>query len=204
MTQNENRQGVRHDDLSDAVDDFASLSSEVPASAGEKLMRVSDEISAELRRSRRRFFFVYVFFSLAGYVASLSLCSQNAFMLRVFPIDFAVYLHTLPDPWCPVTCGLFFSALPILFLVLFLDRFQLRRVARELWWLPIATVLLACLIMTILPETLQHEGMSHVQGHLRDTRGDVVWMLWWTLAAIINPVFFILCDRILVRLKSVQ
>lgn len=204
MTQNDNRQGTRRDDLSEAIADFSALPSDVPDGAGAKLMRVGDEISIELRRSRRRFLFVYVLLSLAGYVASLSLCSQNAIMLRVFPIDVAVYLHTLPDPWCPVTCGLFFSALPVLFLILFLDRFQLRRVARQLWWLPIATVLFACLTMSLLPEALQHEGMGHVHGHLRDTRGDVVWMFWWTLAAISNPVIFIICDRIFVRLKSVQ
>jgi hypothetical protein len=201
------RQGDKNrkvaEDLSDSLDDFTSLSGDVPESAGQKLMGVGQKISGELRRSRRRFLSVYVIFSLFGYFASLSLCSQNAFMFRVFPVDIAVVLHKLPDPWCPITCGLFFSALPILFLVLFLDRFQLRRVLRELWWLPVATVVFACGLMTVLPENLQHEGMTHAfHEGLRNTRGDMKWLVWWTLAAVANPLFLILADRLVLRFKG--
>jgi len=204
---------MRHDqlkqpaaeDLSQSLDDFTSLSGELPENEGRKLRRVGKEISGELRRSRRQFLFVYVLFSLIGYVASLSLCSQNAFMFRVFPIDIAVFLHQLPDPWCPLTCGLFFSAVPVLFLVVFLDRFQLRRMLRELWWLPVLTVVFACGLMTMLPENLQHEGMSHAaHGELRDTRGDVQWLVWWSLAAVANPVIVIFVDRLLPKLRALR
>jgi hypothetical protein len=193
---------VAADDLSQSLDDFSALSGEMPAEEAQDLMRIGQKISGELRRSRRRFLFMYALFSLIGYLASLSLCSQNSFMIRVFPLDIAVFLHQLPDPWCPLTCGLFFSALPISFLVFFLDRFQLRRTLRELWWLPIVTVVFACGLMTVLPESFQHEGMTHAShNELRDTRGDLAWLVWWSLAAVANPVFVIFADRMFAKLK---
>lgn len=204
MTRKDKEQKSQSRDFDHSLNDFVALSGDVPESAGRKLMRVGQEISSELRRSRRRFFFMYIIFSAIGYVASLSLCSQNAFMFRVFPVDIAVFLHKLPDPWCPITCGLFFSALPVLFLVLFLDRFQLRRMLRDLWWLPILTVIFVCGVMTLLPDQWQHEGMSHtVHGELRDTRGDVQWLIWWMLAAAANPVILIAVDRFIVKLRGV-
>lgn len=191
------------DELHQSLDDFTSHAGDVPESASQKLMGVRHKISDELRLSRRRFVFVYIMFSLVGYIASLSLCSQNAFMFRFFSVDIAILLHQLPDPWCPITCGLFFSAPPVLFIVMFLDRFQLKRVLHELWWLPIVTVLIACALMTLLPENLQHEGMTHVaHGHLRDTRGDVQWLVWWTFAAVLNPVVLILANHLKARLRK--
>lgn len=204
MTRKDKEQKSQSRDFDHSLNDFVALSGDVPESAGRKLMRVGQEISSELRRSRRRFFFMYMIFSAIGYVASLSLCSQNAFMFRVFPVDIAVFLHKLPDPWCPITCGLFFSALPVLFLVLFLDRFQLRRMLRDVWWLPILTVIFVCGVMTLLPDQWQHEGMNHtVHGELRDTRGDVQWLIWWTLAAAANPVILIAVDRFIAKLRGV-
>lgn len=56
--------------------------------------------------------------------------------------------------------------------------------------------------MTVLPESFQHEGMTHAShNELRDTRGDLAWLVWWSLAAVANPVFVIFADRMFAKLK---
>jgi hypothetical protein len=192
---NKNRSGS---DLSD----FETVSGELPQSVVEQMTHTSEKIAKELTLSRQRFVFSFLFFSVLGYFASLSLCSQNAIGLTRFSLSVAAILHSLPDPLCPVVCGLAFSFLPLVSLFLFLDRFQLRRLIVRLWWLPVLTTLISCLLMIVLPPTFQHEGMhlmherqAHLEHQLanqgatgvRDTRTDAGWLMWWASSAVALP-----------------
>ncbi|MBM3382876.1 MAG: hypothetical protein FJY29_10585 [Betaproteobacteria bacterium] len=175
------------EDLSRSFQTFNTLNGEVPDDVQGSMKIVEKKIAVELVRSRKRFFAAYAFLSVLGYLFSLSLCSQNSIALTAFSLDTAALLHRLPDPLCPVVCGLFFTFVPALCLLFFLDRFQMRRLVREFWWLPVLTALLTCLLMVFLPGAYQHAGMhAHHQG-VRHTQGDALWLLWWTLAAISLP-----------------
>jgi hypothetical protein len=176
-----------HDDMAGSFNTFNELSGEVPEHVRGRMKAVQQKINVELVRSRKRFFLAYCFLSLLGYSFSLSLCSQNSVALTAFSLDTAAFLHRLPDPWCPIVCGFFFTLVPVLCLLVFLDRFQMRRLVHEYWWLPVLTALLTCVLMTVLPGALQHEGMhAHHEG-VRHTQDDALWLFWWTLAAISMP-----------------
>lgn len=182
-------------DISNSITVFSQLSDELPDVAQRSMMGVEQRISGELSRSRKRFFALYILLSVVGYIFSLSLCSQNSVALTKFSLDTAAILHQLPDPWCPMVCGWFFSLLPVISLFIFLDRFQVRRLLRELWWLPAATALVSCFLMAFLPSTFQHEGMHHSHQGIRNTRGDFVWMMWWIVAAVSIPALVALVGR---------
>ncbi|MEN9824912.1 MAG: hypothetical protein RI953_657, partial [Pseudomonadota bacterium] len=62
--------------------------------------------------------------------------------------------------------------------------------------------LLSCLVMSLLPESLQHDGMHMNHTGVRDTRSDVVWLMWWTIAAVAIPALFALVAKS--RLKIVR
>lgn len=181
------RKPVSGDDLQTSFKAFNEISGEIPDTVQGRIKVVQQKINVKLVRSRKRFFLAYAFFSVLGYLFSLSLCSQNSIALTAFSLDTAAFLHRLPDPWCPIVCGFFFTLVPALCLLLFLDRFQIRRLVREFWWLPILTALFTCVLMIFLPGTFQHEGMhSHHEG-VRQTQGDALWLFWWTVAAISIP-----------------
>ncbi len=182
-------------DISNSITTFSQLSDELPDVAQKSMMGVGQIIKGELSRSRKRFFALYIVLSIVGYIFSLSLCSQNSVALTKFSLDTAAILHQLPDPWCPMVCGWFFSLLPVGSLFIFLDRFQVRRLLRELWWLPAATALVSCLLMAFLPSAFQHEGMHQSHQGIRHTRGDIVWMVWWTIAAVSVPALVALVGR---------
>lgn len=182
-------------DISSSISTFSQLSDKLPDAAERSMKDVERRISGELSRSRERFFALYIVLSVVGYIFSLSLCSQNSVALTKFSLDTAAILHKLPDPWCPMVCGWFFSLLPVASLFVFLDRFQVRRLLRELWWLPAATALVSCLLMTFLPGAFRHEGMHPSYEGIRHTRGDFVWMAWWIIAAVSIPALVALVGR---------
>ena len=198
-SQDQVKQTVENESLantpSEELREFTSTSGELPLSVEARLAKTSSSISGQLERSRRRFLFSYVLFSALGYFLSLSLCSQNSIALTKFSINVASILHQLPDPLCPIVCGVFFSVLPMLSVFLFLDRFQRRRMLVAYWWLPALTTLLSCLVMSLLPESLQHDGMHMNHAGMRNTRSDVVWLIWWTIAAVTIPALFALLAK---------
>ncbi|MEN9528699.1 MAG: hypothetical protein RI932_572 [Pseudomonadota bacterium] len=181
------KEPTQDDDLSNSYRSFHALTGEVPENVQGNMKVVERKISGELLHSRKRFFAAYAILSVVGYLFSLSLCSQNSIALTTFSLDTAALLHRLPDPLCPIVCGLFFTLVPALCLLVFLDRFQMRRLVRELWWLPVLTALLTCLLMVFLPGAFQHQGMHVHHEGVRHTQGDALWLFWWTLAAISIP-----------------
>ncbi|MFZ9518970.1 MAG: hypothetical protein ACO3A4_00680 [Silvanigrellaceae bacterium] len=190
-SQDQAKQTVENESIANAASaelmEFNSTSGELPASVEVQLAKTRLSISSELEASRRKFLVSYLLFSALGYFLSLSLCSQNSIALTKFSINVAAILHQLPDPLCPIVCGVFFSFLPMVSVFLFLDRFQLRRMVVAYWWLPALTTFLSCLVMSLLPESLQHDGMHMNHSGMRDTRSDVVWLIWWTIAAVAIP-----------------
>jgi hypothetical protein len=149
------------------------------------------QIAAELARSQRNFIWVFLLLSFLGFVGSLALCAQNSFGLTGFSNEFAMLLHTLPDPWCPIICGVVFAGPSVALYAVALDRFQWRRLTHTLWWLPICTTAVACVVMLVAPETLQHEGMriDHGGGHaLRDRSAQLGWMAFWFVGALVPPL----------------
>lgn len=167
--------------------EFEQTRSDIPVEASEKLSTMERKIRSELLLSRKRFFVTYVVASVAGYFFSLSLCSQNSIAITAFSLDTAALLHSLPDPWCPLVCGWFFSLLPVCCLFVFLDRFQVRRMLQDFWLLPAVTAFLSCALMIVLPSAFQHDGMHLAHSGIRHTQSDVVWLMWWTFAAISIP-----------------
>lgn len=179
----------------DELQEFVNSSGEVPAGVQSELDRTEKTISAELKRSSQRFFFAFIGLSFVGYFCSLSVCSQYSIALTNFSLSVASVLHQLPDPWCPIVCGIVFSILPVVSLFVFLDRFQRRRLIVQYWWLPVLTTLFSCLLMALLPQSMQHSGM-HVSHHgLRHLHGDFVWLMWWTLSAMSIPLAFSVLAR---------
>lgn len=170
--------------------EFENAKGELPPLVQKELKKTEQNISAELQRSQRRFFISFFFFSVFGYFLSLSVCSQNSIALTRFSIDVAARLHKLPDPLCPIVCGSVFALIPVSALFFFLDRFQRRRLIVLYWWLPVLMSLLTCLLMSFLPSAFQHTGMHVHTDHtsLRNTHGDVVWLLWWSAAAVAVPL----------------
>ncbi|MEN9810630.1 MAG: hypothetical protein RLZZ488_2197 [Pseudomonadota bacterium] len=172
---------------SDELKEFEGAAGEIPAVVGERMQKTESRISAELNRSRKRFFLSFVLLSVLGYFSSLSVCSQYSFGLTGFSQSVAAVLHRLPDPLCPIVCGVVFSIVPVIFLFSFLDRFQRRRLIVRYWWLPVLSTLVSCLLMYFLPQSLQHEGMHH---GMRAIHGDIGWLIWWTLSAVAIPFLF--------------
>lgn len=171
-------------------EEFQGLSGQLPEAIDKQLDETEKVISDDLNRSRKRFFSAFLLFSGLGYFCSLSVCSQNSIALTALSVDVAALLHQLPDPLCPIVCGVVFSIVPVVLLFLLLDRFQLRRLIVQYWWLPVVTTFVSCLLMSILPAAFQHQGMHHGHIGLRHTHGDYVWMFWWTLAAVVIPLLF--------------
>lgn len=173
---------------SNDLKDFETSTGDLPANVQSDLESTEKAISDELKRSRGRFFISFSLLSVIGYFCSLSVCSQNSIALTQLSLNVAAHLHQLPDPWCPIVCGIVFSILPILFLFIWLDRFQLRRLIVQFWWLPVLTTLLSCLLMSVLPAAFQHDGMHASHNGIRNTHGDVIWLMWWTLSAMAIPL----------------
>ncbi|NBO39303.1 hypothetical protein EBU99_12055 [bacterium] len=174
----------------DELKEFESAEGVLPAAIEAELQQTEKRITNELNDSRKRFFASYCIFSIVGYFCSLSLCSQNSVALTSFSVSFAALLHQLPDPLCPIVCGFVFAILPVGCLFLFLDRFQRRHLTVRFWWLPVATTIASCLLMSIVPESLRHEGMHTSHMALRQTHGDLIWLFWWTLSAVSIPLIF--------------
>jgi hypothetical protein len=149
--------------------------------------RTTKPLAQELERSQKRFVSVFSVLSLAGFLGSLALCAQNAFGLTGFSNHAAMLLHRLPDPWCALACGVVFAAPTTLLYALALDRFQWRRLTLSLWWLPLVTALVACLMMLAAPQNLQHDGMlyDHASGHaMRDRYDQLSWLVVWVLGSL--------------------
>lgn len=178
---------MRH---TDELKEFEGAAGDIPAEVGERMQKTESRISAELNRSRKSFFLSFALLSVLGYFSSLSVCSQYSFGLTGFSQSVAAALHKLPDPLCPIVCGIVFSIVPVIFLFVFLDRFQRRRLIVRYWWLPVLSTLASCLLMYYLPQNLQHEGMHHGQVGVRGAHGDIGWLIWWTLSAVAIPFLF--------------
>ncbi|MEY4065118.1 MAG: hypothetical protein RIR26_1326 [Pseudomonadota bacterium] len=170
-----------------SLSEFNTLHHEISAEQGRELSLVGEGIKQQLEQSRRRFFLVYGIASVVGYFLSLSVCSQNSIALTSFSVDIASSLHQLPDPWCPLVCGWVFSLIPSACLLLSLDRFQRRRLVSQFWWLPPLTTIGFCVLMTLLPSYLQHEGMHVHHVGMRTTHTDILWLMWWLLASVSIP-----------------
>lgn len=167
--------------------EYRQLSGDLPSAASQKIAAVKAKISDDLNRSRKGFVTAFLLSSLVGYFFSLSLCSQNSVAFTTLSINTAAFLHGLPDPLCPILCGVVFSLLPVLCLFVALDRFQVRRLLCEMFWLPSATTFLACVLMMVLPAAFQHDGMHLTHEGVRHTAGDLVWLVWWTFGALSIP-----------------
>lgn len=176
---------------SDDLREFESAAGQVPPSVDNRLQQTGMQISAELKRSRKRFFAAFFGLSIVGYFVSLSVCSQYSVGLTRFSVSVATLLHQLPDPLCPVVCGVVFSAVPAVFLFVFLDRFQRRRMIVQYFWLPVVLTIVSCLIMYFLPQRFQHEGMLHSEhSGLRNIADDLSWLSWWMVSAVSVPLLF--------------
>lgn len=178
------------------LEEFVSASGDLPEGVQAELQQTEKKISADLVRSKKFFFVSFFALTVAGYFCSLSVCSQYSIAFTSLSVNVASVLHQLPDPWCPIVCGLVFSFLPTGGLYVFLDRFQRRRMILRFWWLPVLTTLFSCLLMSQLPAAMQHQGMHASHHGLRHLQGDLAWLAWWMTSAIGVPLIFLLAAKL--------
>jgi hypothetical protein len=172
------------------LEEFVGSSGDLPDGVQIELKQTERKISAELVRSDRLFFVAFFVLTIVGYFCSLLVCSQYSVAFTTLSVNVASVLHQLPDPWCPIVCGIVFSILPTAGLFVFLDRFQRRRLVIRFWWLPVLTTFASCLLMSQLPASMQHQGMHSSHHGLRHLHGDLAWLAWWMISAISIPLIF--------------
>jgi hypothetical protein len=177
------------------LEEFVGSSGDLPDGVRVELQQTEKKISADLLRSNKFFFAAFFSLTILGYFCSLSVCSQYSVAFTTLSVNVASILHQLPDPWCPIVCGIVFSILPTAGLFLFLDRFQRRRLVIRFWWLPVLTTFASCVLMSQLPVSLQHQGMHSSHHGLRHLHGDFEWLAWWMISAISIPVIFSLTAK---------
>jgi hypothetical protein len=129
----------------------------------------------------------YSVFSVIGYLVSLAVCAQNTLGLSPVSLKVAEFLHTLPEPLCPILCGAVFTGVPFLLTCLFLNRFQQRYLLFKMWGFLASVPIIATVSMFFLPHQLQHTKLAaaaSIQGHVLS---DASWMAFWAASAILVP-----------------
>lgn len=137
---------------------------------GEALVEAPTPILKDLVGSRRALCLHYGLASVLGYLASLMICAQCSVGFTALSWKTAAMLHDIPDPWCPLVCGMVFGIFPFLCSSLWISRFQHRYLLFRMTWVPIVVPLLANLVMTLF-------GPIH----------DLSWQFLWFAAAAGTP-----------------
>lgn len=159
--------------LSDAGDPFASPS------------RVPPFIEKELVVSRKRLFFVYFLGSILGYTLSLAICAQYGLGLSSLSWKLAQYLHSIPDPWCPIVCGVVFGISPTLVSTLYLSRFQHRFLIFRMGWLPALVPVLGTVTLLLFGDSRSWE-----------------WRCIWLASAVATPYVIELASAVYLRQRQ--
>lgn len=137
---------------------------------GEGALPPVARLEADLVASPRRLGTTYAGGAVVGYLVSLAICAQSSIGLSPLAWKTAATLHTIPNPWCAMACGMAFGVAPSLAAVLLLSRFQHRYLIQRMWWLLVLVPILGSLVMVAL-------------GGER----DLSWHLTWMAAAIATP-----------------
>lgn len=127
-------------------------------------------LEADLVASPRRLAMTYVASAILGYLASLAICAQCSIGLSPMAWKTAALLHTIPDPWCALVCGMLFGIAPFIAAAMILSRFQHRYLIYQMWWLPVAVPLVGSIVMTLL-----------------GSKRELSWHALWIGAAIATP-----------------
>ncbi|RZA26863.1 MAG: hypothetical protein EOP10_02145 [Proteobacteria bacterium] len=144
---------------------FLAETSESTFSGSVPVHIANDLVSSKLRLSA-----IYSIGSLVGYGLSLAICAQCAIGLTPLSWKMASYLHSIPDPWCPILCGAVFGISPTLMSALYLSRFQHRFLIFRMGWLPALIPILGAFSLFLV-------GDSH----------SWQWKALWLISAIATP-----------------
>jgi hypothetical protein len=155
------------------------LESEAPLEATPALPGI---IEKDLVHSRGKLSLTYVAGAVLGYVISLMICAQCSVGLSPLAWKMNSWLHTMPDPWCPILCGFIFGFSPTLVSFLYLSRFQHRFLIFRMGWLP---ALVPIISSTLLLLTDDPHGWA--------------WRSIWLLAAILTPYMLELSAALILR-----
>ncbi|RYZ90409.1 MAG: hypothetical protein EOP04_04010 [Proteobacteria bacterium] len=144
-------------------------------------------IANDLVTSRLKLSVVYILGAMIGYLASLVICAQCGVGLSPVSWKIAQFIHSIPDPWCPILCGVVFGISPTLVSSIYMSRFQHRFLIFQIGWLPAIVPIVGTI-------TLLATGDSH----------SWEWRSIWFGAAVITPYLVELVFAVLLRQRKWQ
>lgn len=139
-------------------------------------------IVKDLVRSKTELAILYGVGSLLGYILSLIICAQCAIGLSPLSWVTASWIHSIPDPWCPLLCGAIFGISPTLVSLFYFNRFQHRYLLFHIPWLPFSMPLLGSLLLIF-------SGDSHSWS----------WRGFWLFSALATPYIVELLSAYLLK-----
>ncbi len=144
-------------------------------------------IANDLVTSRFKLAVVYIVGAIIGYLASLAICAQCGVGLSPFSWKIAQFIHSIPDPWCPMLCGVVFGISPTLVSSLYMSRFQHRFLIFQIVWLPAVVPILGTIILLAT-------GDSH----------SWEWRSIWFGAAVLTPYLVELVFAVMLKQRRWQ
>lgn len=144
-------------------------------------------IANDLVTSRLKLSFVYILGAVIGYIASLVICAQCGVGLSPFSWKIAQFIHSIPDPWCPILCGVVFGISPTLVSSVYMSRFQHRFLIFQIGWLPAIVPIIGTIILLAT-------GDSH----------SWEWRSIWFGSAVFTPYLVELAFAVMLRQRKWQ
>lgn len=142
-------------------------------------------IEKDLVVSRTRLCVIYFLGSVLGYMASLAICAQYGVGFSALSWKLAEYIHSIPDPWCPILCGFVFGISPTLVSVVYFSRFQHRFLIFRMGWLPASVPVLGTLTLVLLGDSRSWE-----------------WRGIWFLSAMATPYLIEVGSALILRQRQ--
>jgi hypothetical protein len=164
------------------LNEFLSINGETAAEYSPPSMITNDLVTSRVKLS-----FVYIFGAVIGYIASLIICAQCGVGLSPFSWKIAQIIHNIPDPWCPILCGMVFGISPTIVSSMYMSRFQHRFLIFQIGWLPAIVPIVGTI-------TLLATGDSH----------SWAWRSIWFGAAVLTPYLVELAFAVLLRQRQWQ
>ncbi|RYZ75897.1 MAG: hypothetical protein EOP04_32735 [Proteobacteria bacterium] len=145
------------------------------------------KIANDLVTSRLKLSGIYILGAFVGYIASLVICAQCGVGLSPVSWKIAQFIHSIPDPWCPILCGVVFGISPTLVSSIYLSRFQHRFLVFQIGWLP-------AIVPVVGTMALLATGDSH----------SWEWRSIWFGAAILTPYLVEIAFALMLRQRKWQ